>query len=154
MPNLGNPTPVIPKNPCQLVAPGGNFSDPNASALFQPQMAGALTNAINSLNSHGIVPMINSGYRSPADQMRMRNGASGPNPAAVVSWHEVGMAVDINGTASANFPTIISAMQAQGLTWGGTFMHPDPPHFQLPGAGTRPNGAMVQACAAAAGGHP
>lgn len=137
--------------PCQLVAPGGNYNvGANASALFQPPMANALTKAFNFLNSQGITPTINSGYRSPADQARMQNGGSGPNPAARVSWHQVGMAVDINGTSSSFFPTIISAMQAQGLTWGGTFTHRDPPHFQLPRAGTSPTAGMVSACG---GGH-
>jgi len=144
-----NPAPS--NAPCQLVAPGGNYNvGANASALFQPPMANALTNAFNFLNSQGITPTINSGYRSPADQARMQNGGSGPNPAARVSWHQVGMAVDINGTSSSFFPTIISAMQAQGLTWGGTFTHRDPPHFQLPRAGTSPTAAMVSACG---GGH-
>lgn len=157
IPSAGVPAgfPIAPNSPaCQLVAPGGNYNvGPNAVALFQPQMADALTNAFNFLNSQGITPLINSGYRSPADQMRMRNGASGPNPAAIVSWHQAGMAVDINGTASSYFPTVISAMQAQGLTWGGTFSHRDPPHFQLPRAGTRPSAATVSACAAAVGGQ-
>jgi len=60
------------------------------------------------------------------------------------------MAVDINGTISSFFPSIISALRAQGLTWGGTFTHRDPPHFQLPRAGTSPTSAMVSACG---GGH-
>jgi RHS repeat-associated protein len=149
------PTKPAPNNAtCQLSAPGGNYNlGPNAVALFQPQMSAALTNAFNFLNSQGITPTINSGFRSPADQIRMQNGGSGPNPAATVSWHQAGMAVDINGTSSSFFPTIISAMQAQGLTWGGTFTHRDPPHFQLPRPGTSPSAATVKACAAAAGGH-
>ncbi|MGH9474008.1 MAG: M15 family metallopeptidase [Terriglobales bacterium] len=116
-------------------------------------LGAALTNAFKLLNSQQIRPVIDSGYRSPADQTRMRNGASGPNPAAVVSWHEAGMAVDIDGTASSYFPTIVRAMEAQGLTWGGTFAPRDPPHFQLAHAGTQPSAAMVASCAAAAGGH-
>lgn len=142
---------------CELVAPGGNYTlGPNAVALFQPEMAAALTAAFNTLNAQGITPMINSGYRSPADQLRMQNGASGPNPAAKVSWHQAGMSVDINGTRSASFPVVIGAMKAQGMTWGGTFSRRDPPHFQLPKAGTRPTAEMVAACmaaAAAAGGQ-
>jgi RHS repeat-associated protein len=134
-------------SPCTLTTPGGKYTlGPNAVAHFQLPMASALSNAFNNLNSEGITPQITSGFRSPADQMRMRNGASGPNPAAVVSWHEVGMAVDINGTASSYFSKIISAMKGQGLTWGGNFSHRDPPHFQLPRAGTRPPAAMVSAC--------
>jgi RHS repeat-associated protein len=137
--------------PCRLVAPGGYFTPgPRAIALFQPQMANALTNAFTFLNSQGITPQINSGFRTPADQTRMQTGASGPNPAAIISWHQVGMAVDINGTTSSFFPTIVSAMQAQGLRWGGTFTHRDPTHFQLPPAGTSPTAAMVSACG---GGH-
>jgi len=62
-----------------------------------PQMATALTNAFNSLNSQGITPLINSGFRTSTDQLRMRNSASGPNPAAVVSWHEAGMAFEFVG---------------------------------------------------------
>jgi RHS repeat-associated protein len=144
--NLGPP----PTNGCTLLAPGGNYSiGPRAVPLFQPDMANALTNAFKDLNSKEIVPTIDSGYRNPADQLRMRNGASGPNPAAAVSWHEAGMAVDINGTASSYFPIIVGAMQRQGLIWGGTFIHRDLPHFQLPPAGTSPSAVMVTAC----GGH-
>jgi|SRR5271155_2512641 len=147
---------IAPNNTtCQLSAPGGNYNlGPNAVALFQPQMTTALTNAFNSLNSQGITPTIDSGYRTPADQARMRNGGSGANPAAVVSWHQAGMAIDIDGTGSSFFPTVVSAMQAQGLTWGGTFKARDLPHFQLPPRATSPSAATVKACAAAAaGGH-
>lgn len=141
------PKPKPKKVTCKLVAPAGNYDvGTNAAALFQQAMADALTKAFTYLNSQGITPQINSGYRSPADQIRMRSGGSGLNPAAVVSWHQAGMAVDINGTASSNFPAIVSAMQAQGLTWGGTFTHRDLPHFQLPRAGTSPSAALVTAC--------
>src|SRR5947209_19401429 len=92
--------------PCALKRPSGNFNPvPNAVPLFQPQMASDLSSAFNNLNQQGIIPMITSGFRTPADQARMRQGASGPNPAAVFSWHEVGMAVDFN-TQDGNFNTI------------------------------------------------
>src|SRR2546430_13968282 len=116
----------------------------NTAADFTPlyahgPIANALTNALTYLNTLGIVPQINSGYRTPAEQLRMRRGASGPNPAAVVSWHQAGMAVDINGTRTTNFGIIIGVMQSYGLTWGGTFNHPDRPHFQMAPAGTSPS---------------
>ncbi len=131
---------------CALEAPSGKYTTgPNAVALFQPSMSGALTAAFSSLNGQGVVPMITSGFRSAADQMRMRQGASGPNPAAVVSWHQVGLAVDFN-TMGGNFPAIKAAMTAQGLTWGGTFRRPDPVHFQQAAAGTSPSPATVKAC--------
>ncbi len=137
---------------CPLMAPGGSFNlGTNAVALFSPSMAVDLTAAFNNLNSQNITPTINSGFRTPDDQGRMQNGGSGPNPAARVSQHEVGNAVDINGTTSSNFPKVRTAMGAQGLTWGGTFSHPDPPHFQLPHAGTSPSAAQVANCQASAG---
>jgi hypothetical protein len=133
---------------CAVGVPRGNFRlGLNAVPLFQPEMAVALAKALNSLNLGGITPTINSGLRSAADQLRMRKGASGPNPAAIVSWHQAGMAVDIDGTTSNYFPTIMNAMHAQGFTWGGTFIHRDPPHFQLPAGGTSPSASMVSACA-------
>jgi RHS repeat-associated protein len=140
---------IAPKKvPCTLQAPTGNYTvGRNAVARFQPQMLTALNAAFKSLNDQGIVPMITSGHRTAADQLRMRNGASGPNPAAIVSWHQVGMAVDLN-TRGGNFRAIINAMTSQELTWGGSFRRPDPPHFQLPPAGTTPPPEMVQSCEA------
>lgn len=133
---------------CQLVAPGGDYTSPDAIALFQPAMAVALTNAFNYLNSVGVVPQITSGYRTPAVQAQMRTGGSGPYPAAMLSWHEVGMAVDIN-TKSNYFPRIVSAMAAQGFNhWNS-----DLPHFTPEPAHTSPSISMINACLAASGGN-
>ena len=134
------------ETPCTLTWTGGDYTvGPNAVPIFQPEMAIALSSAFVNLNRQGIVPMITSGFRSAADQLRMRQGASGPNPAAIVSWHQVGMAVDLS-TVWGNFSAIQAAMSAQSFTWGGTFTTPDPVHFQLPRAGTSPSAAMVKAC--------
>ena len=142
------PSAPPPNQPaCPLQAPSGQYTiGRNAVALFQPQMATDLTAAFESLNAQGIVPMITSGFRNASDQLRMIQGGSGLNPAAHVSWHEVGMAVDLNSRVS-NFSDIENAMAAQGLVWGGTFhTKPDIVHFQIPAAGTRPSAALVQAC--------
>jgi uncharacterized repeat protein (TIGR03803 family) len=85
----------------------------------------------------GITPQINSAYRNASAQQRMRNGGSGKRPAAFWSWHEVGMAVDIN-PAGKSFPIIKRVMLSNGFTWGGGFRSPDTPHFQLAAAGTSP----------------
>jgi len=139
-------TPPMVTSGCTLQAPSGRFTvDPNAVALFQPSMTGAINSAFRNLNSQGIVPMITSGFRTARDQRRMQQGASGPNPAAAVSWHQVGLAVDLNSRES-NFGTIRNAMTAEGLTWGGTFRRTDPVHFQSPAAGTSPTPAMISAC--------
>ena len=148
-----------PKSPCPLKAPGGkyqvNSQKPPVIAKFQPDMADKLTAAFTALNSQGIIPMITSGFRTPADQARMVNGASGPNPAGKVSWHEVGMAVDLNalapnGGTSPNYGSIVNAMTSQGLTWGGPFKPTaDPNHFQLAPAATKPSSSALANCVGA-----
>ena len=132
--------------PCTLQSPSGVYQvDPSAVPSFQPPMADALSSAFRDLNSEGIVPMITSGFRTAADQLWLRKGGSGPNPAATVSWHQVGMAVDLN-TQTRSFSAIRAAMVAQGLTWGGTFSRRDPVHFQLAPAGTTPGLTAITAC--------
>jgi len=100
------------------------------NAVFTPDTAAHLNAAFSELNKDGIVPQINSAFRTDADQTRMQNGGSGSNPAAKMSWHQAGAALDINGTSSRQFPTIISVMKSHGFVWGGDFnSHKDPPHF-------------------------
>ena len=132
---------------CMLNAPAGNYTvGPNAVDAFQPGMQSQLTGAIQDLNSQGITPMITSGFRTGADQQRMRNGGSGGNPAAKgYSHHQEGTAVDVN-TKDGNFGATKNAMTAQGLTWGGNFRAPDRPHFQQAAAGTPASAATVQNC--------
>ncbi|WP_263357974.1 M15 family metallopeptidase [Acidicapsa ligni] len=98
--------------------------------MFSPETATHLNAAFGELNQDGIVPQINSGFRTDSDQTRMQNGGSGSNPAAMFSWHQAGGAVDLNGTHSQQFGTITSVMKAHGFVWGGDFQsHKDPPHF-------------------------
>jgi RHS repeat-associated protein len=130
---------------CMLTRPLGQFNAPNAVALFQPQLADPLGTAFGNLNQQGIVPTITSGFRTGTDQQRMIQGASGPYPAATLSLHQEGLAVDIN-SKDPNFPSIKDALTGQGLTWGGTFSTRDPVHFQAAPAGTRANPAMIAAC--------
>jgi hypothetical protein len=136
-----------PEDPCPLKAPMGNYTvAPGAVALFQPGMANLLTSAFANLNNQDIVPMITSGFRTTAGQTSLLNSGSGPYPVAQVSWHEVGMAIDLNSKTNS-FPTIIQTMTNQGLTWGGTFRPTaDPVHFQLAPAGTRPSQTMIGDC--------
>jgi uncharacterized protein YcbK (DUF882 family) len=120
---------------------------PNAVPLFQPSMADDISSAFSVLNSQGIVPMITSGFRTAAGQAAQQGS---PYGAAQVSWHQAGMAVDINSMVP-NFQTIVTAMTGSGLTWGGTFSHPDLVHFQNAAKGTTPSAAQVAACAST---HP
>lgn len=60
----------------------------------------------------------------------MRHGKSRNNPAARYSDHQLGNAVDINGTKTAQFPAIISAFKQAG--GGGDYRRDkDPPHFYI-----------------------
>jgi len=140
----GLATPANNPAPCTLQRPLGNYAvGPNAVALFQPPMAASISSALTNLNNQGIVPMITSGFRTAAGQSALQNS---PYGAAQVSWHQVGMAVDINSN-TPNFAAIAAAMTGSGLTWGGTFTHPDPVHFQGAAGGTTPSAAQVTACA-------
>ena len=58
----------------------------NVHAVFSPETAAHLNTAFGELNKDGIVPQINSGFRTWGDQDRMRGGTSGSNPAAMFSW--------------------------------------------------------------------
>ena len=132
----GGPIDREKKQQCPLVKPEGKFTTgPRADARFNPTFSAKLSQAFAELNARGITPHITSGFRTSQDQERMRNGASGTNPAARVSLHQVGLAVDVN-TLGGNFGAIREAMSRQGLTWGGNFRKPDRPHFQLPPPGT------------------
>ena len=140
--STSGPQPLCPLDPIV-----GNFNVGSGSkagpvnAMFAPAMAEALDEAILILNDEGITPTITSGFRTAAQQANAAGGGSGGNPAAPVglSWHEVGLAVDISMTnSSATNALILNAMADAGLTWGGTFTVPKPDkvHFQLPAART------------------
>jgi len=144
--DTGRPALTLHSSTCPLWVPSGDYTlGSNANPWFTSDMSAVLSTAFLNLNQQGISPMITSGFRTAADQLRMRQGAAGPNPAAVISWHQVGQAVDFN-TMGGNFDSIQNEMINQGLTWGGNFRTPDPVHFQLPAAGQRPTSTMLDAC--------
>ena len=138
------------KTNCNLITPSQASSQvihyrvaSNAVGYFQPSFAAKLARGIGTLNAQRIIPTITSGFRTPADQLLMRMGGSGSNPAAVVSWHQQGLAADfgLNANAGAN-AQVQSAMTQQGLTWGGKWSTPDPVHYQQPPSGTRSPGQL------------
>jgi len=103
---------------------------PEVHPVFSPETAAHLNAAFSELNKDGIVPQIDSAFRTPSDQAYMQSGGSGSNPAAKTSWHEAGAAVDIGGTRTPQYKTIISVMKKNGFVWGGDFhSKKDPPHF-------------------------
>jgi RHS repeat-associated protein len=141
-------------NGCSLVSPTGRFGvGSGADARFNPQTAAMLSQALGNLNQQGIVPVITSGYRSPALQNALRsNPGLGALTPAPVSWHSAGAAVDFGPNSNAgNLGAIQAAMAQAGFVWGGSFRTPDARHYQSQPAGTSPSSAMVQACARAGG---
>jgi RHS repeat-associated protein len=144
---------------CPLVGASGNYTtNPNSPwpvhDIWEPNTAAALGQAIEAMNSLGIIPQINEGFRTRAEQIRVNSGASGRNPSAAPgqSWHEIGTAADIqlhrgaDGQWDATSQTIIDLMTKAGFTWGGTFTPKDNIHFQLGGAHTvsTPNGPIIR----------
>ena len=94
---------------------------------FTPEVGEAFDGAVSAMNSLGLVPTINSAYRTAADQALMVGGGSGSNPAVAVgaSPHHAGQAVDIN--RDPGFSTMQTIMEIFGL---GRVTN-DPPHFQM-----------------------
>jgi hypothetical protein len=136
---IGNSfSPTAAGNMCSsqpaLVSPSNNINYTINQAVssevrmeFTPQVGQAFDGAVSAMNSLGLVPTINSAYRTAADQALMVAGGSGSNPAAAVgrSPHQAGQAVDING--GAGFSTMRTIMEIFGF---GRVAN-DPPHFQM-----------------------
>jgi RHS repeat-associated protein len=141
-------TSSAPQPQCPLEAPTGNYTvAAGVVALFAPDMVAKIDAAFYVLNQEGIVPTITSGFRTAAGQLAQQGS---PYGAAQVSWHQVGEAIDISSkVSSSTFQEIVTEMTADpvALTWGGTFNHKDPVHFQNAPVGTTPSPDQVAACA-------
>ena len=75
----------------------------------------------------------------------MRHGGSGKNPAALYSDHQLGNAVDIDGTKSPSFSYVKQAFLDAGAKWGGDYRRrKDPPHFYI--RPVRANAANTATC--------
>ncbi len=126
----GSSSNVCSINPAlQAPSTSVDYTTNNATMEFTPEVVEALDDAISAMNSLGITPAFNSGYRDAAAQAQMVAGGAGPRPAAAVgsSPHQAGQAVDINGTATSQFSTISTIMQVFGFSTVAN----DPPHFQM-----------------------
>jgi D-alanyl-D-alanine carboxypeptidase len=105
-------------------------------------VAAAARDAINDLVTAGLSALINAkdtrtkGGCFSARVTRTTTGTSGHN----LSRHTWGAALDINpsnnkfGGVSHMDPRVIEAFRRHGFAWGGTFLYPDPMHFEYIGA--------------------
>lgn len=111
----------------QFTVQGQQPGQPPVRLFFAPEVADRLAAAIRDLNAQGIIPQINSAFRSIADQAAMRRlrptfAAAGP------SWHEAGGAVDMQ-VSRAQRATMIATMASYGFRNGTNFSPSEPWHF-------------------------
>jgi len=129
------PPPAAAAARCPLVPLNlkpGSVAGNGADLRFSPAFADVVSRAADTLNQQGIRLEVNEGFRTAADQWRMRHGGSGKNPAAEYSDHQLGNAVDINGTKLSSFPLVIRAFEQAGARWGGDYRgQKDRPHFYI-----------------------
>ena len=90
------------------------------------------------------MPNITSGYRGTASQGSIPSNNPYPTAPAGQSYHNVGLAVNIQlNPATQTGQQIIAAMLSVGLSWGGQWSVPDNIHFQLPANITTANGNVI-----------
>ena len=131
-------------------------------ANVNPALAEKVRAGAEQLASAGTYLLVVSGLRTAAEQNALyaqgRDGAPGhivTNAKAGYSMHNYGLAVDavpyLTGGSgdlnwksnSAQFRAMVSALEAQGLVWGGAWKSfPDDDHFQMPGLPMTPNAEM------------
>lgn len=88
---------------------------------------------IDNASANGVDLHFNSAYRSPQHQNALHNDPNAITPADH-SLHSCGFAVDVNYSSlpnDAQREVVRNAATAAGLSWGGDFRQPDPPHFYM-----------------------
>lgn len=133
-----------------------------ALATVNPTLADTVRAAAATLEAKGTYLLVVSGLRTGAQQDALyAQGRTTPghivtNAKAGQSMHNYGLAVDIvpylSGQTGAlnwqanteQFLTMVTAMKAQGLVWGGDWVSiKDYDHFQVPNVPVSPDDAMI-----------
>lgn len=133
-----------------------------ALATVSPVLAGKVRDAAADLENAGTHLLVVSGLRTAAQQDALfAQGRTAPghivtNAAAGHSMHNYGLAVDvvpyISGESgdlnwrpqTPQFAAMVTALKAQGLAWGGDWVHfKDEDHFQLSNVPANPSAAMI-----------
>jgi len=129
------PPPVPAAALCPLVPlkfAAGSVAANGADLRFSPMFADVVRKAADTLNKQGLRLNVSEGFRTAADQWRMRHGGSGTNPAAEYSDHQLGNGIDINGTKLSSFPLVVQAFKQAGAKWGDDYRgKKDHPHFYI-----------------------
>jgi peptidoglycan L-alanyl-D-glutamate endopeptidase CwlK len=133
-----------------------------ALATVSPVLADKVRAAATILEAAGTHLLVVSGLRSAAQQDALfAQGRTAPgqvvtNAPAGHSMHNYGLAVDVvpyvsGDTGDLNwrshtpqFTAMVTALKAQGLAWGGDWIHfKDEDHFQLSDIPANPSAAMI-----------
>ena len=94
---------------------------------------------VDGASEGGVQLNFNSAFRTVAQQGNLQNDPTAITPATL-SLHSAGLAVDVNYSSlpSDAMRTVVrNAASAAGLSWGGNFGTPDPPHFYFNPGGDR-----------------
>lgn len=101
-------------------------------------MAARVDEWVDAASGQGVVLRFNSAYRDAARQAGLRGDPNAITPAQL-SLHSAGFAVDVNYSSLRGIPGGLTGNQQRavirstatdaGLSWGGSFARPDPPHF-------------------------
>jgi hypothetical protein len=97
---------------------------------------------IELARAQGVDLTFNEAFRTSAYQAALANNPNAITPAnAGTSLHEAGFAVDVNYSSLSNIPGGLTGNQQRqiirdtasqaGISWGGNFTNPDPPHFYV-----------------------
>jgi peptidoglycan L-alanyl-D-glutamate endopeptidase CwlK len=131
-------------------------------ATVSPALADKVRTAATALEADGTHLLVVSGLRTAAQQDALfAQGRTAPgkivtNASAGHSMHNYGLAVDVvpflsgdsgdlNWKAdNAQFQAMVAALKAEGLAWGGDWVHfKDEDHFQLADLPANPSAAMI-----------
>lgn len=95
---------------------------------------------VEGASGGGVKIKFNSAYRAPEKQSALKDDKAAITPADK-SLHSAGFAVDVNYsslkdikgglTGDKQREVIRDAAEKAGLSWGGSFATPDPPHFYV-----------------------
>src|ERR1700750_2571387 len=131
-------------------------------AKVNPELANRVRAAADALAANNTFLLVVSGLRTAQEQDALyAQGRTAPghivtNAKAGQSMHNYGLAVDVvpylsDQTGALNwnpstpqYQAMVAAMKAQGLVWGGDWIHfKDEDHFQMPNVPANPDALMI-----------
>ena len=120
------------------------FGQYNLSKIqtLQPTLQPLAQALIQRASERGIELQVSQAYRTPEQQDALLASGSGVTKApGLLSYHNYGLAFDVVpkdyvnmkewNPSGSHWPIIGSIGESLGLEWGGRWLEPDRPHFQI-----------------------